>query len=169
MPETGFYAGAVIRRMAEITGKLYSGHIRKAAPKLMPVVSNVIISELMRMNDKRKIIVMAVFLLFTAMTGAQGEGDYKNSPHGLPLTGILRTSEYPRGSCGQCHQAHDESGAMPFGLFQENSNRLCFSQSMGGCHADRPPAELRDIRRRRRTGCLLALWIQGISSSTAGE
>ncbi len=64
-------------------------------------------------------------------------GLYKGSPHGSQTTGVYRLSTLPRGSCEQCHTSH-ETNSQPFGLFRENSNELCFSASLGGCHADRP-------------------------------
>lgn len=63
---------------------------------------------------------------------------YRLSAHGSALSGVMRTADYPRGSCAQCHQAHDDGAQNPYGLFEMNSNRLCLSASQGGCHADRP-------------------------------
>jgi len=65
-------------------------------------------------------------------------GNYRKSPHGSQTDGVLRVTGIPRGSCAQCHSSHDGGNAQPFGLFRENSNELCFSASIGGCHADRP-------------------------------
>ncbi|MEW6050980.1 MAG: hypothetical protein AB1644_07970 [Candidatus Zixiibacteriota bacterium] len=78
-------------------------------------------------------------LLTVAVSAAlAGAGDYYLSPHGSQTTGVLRVNDYPRGSCAQCHSSHDDGNAQPYGLFRENSNELCFSASLGGCHADRP-------------------------------
>ena len=65
-------------------------------------------------------------------------GRYRDLPHGSPESGVLRVPEFPRGSCAQCHTSHDPMSGQPFGLFRENSNKLCMSASLGGCHADRP-------------------------------
>lgn len=82
------------------------------------------------------VVIIAALCGVWRLSGA--DGTYSQSPHGSSLTGVLRTGDNPRGSCAQCHKGHDGGNGYPFGLFQENSNRLCFSQSMGGCHADRP-------------------------------
>lgn len=65
-------------------------------------------------------------------------GTYRTSPHGSTVSGVWRVAAYPRGSCLQCHSAHEEGSALPYGLFTDNANRLCFGASIGGCHADRP-------------------------------
>ena len=70
--------------------------------------------------------------------GSADDGQFRNSPHGSTSDGVLRTTDLPQGSCAQCHTAHDGGTAQPFGLFQENSNQLCFTASQGGCHADQP-------------------------------
>jgi hypothetical protein len=82
------------------------------------------------------LFVLIVLALSTAMAIADN-GTYRSSPHGSTENGVLRTAEFPRGSCAQCHSSHP-SGANPYGLFRENSNEICFSVSEGGCHADRP-------------------------------
>ncbi len=69
---------------------------------------------------------------------AANNGKYRTTAHSSPASGVLRLSDYPRGSCAQCHSAHDGGTSLPFGLFDDNANRLCFSASLGGCHADRP-------------------------------
>ena len=83
-------------------------------------------------------IMIILSLVILAVCLFADNGKYRNSPHGSTSDGILRTADYPRGSCAQCHTAHPEGALSPYGLFQENSNRLCFVASSGGCHADRP-------------------------------
>ncbi len=92
-------------------------------------------------NSRLNIIVAACSIILIVVFEIclyAGNGKYSNSPHGSPANGILRTADYPRGSCAQCHSTHPEGILSPYGLFQENSNRLCFVASAGGCHADRP-------------------------------
>jgi hypothetical protein len=91
--------------------------------------------------SKRRHIVQILLaaspvLLFSVSNADNGR--YHDSPHGLPATGAWRISDFPRGSCAQCHVSHDPEAAYPYALFQANSNRLCFAASLGGCHADRP-------------------------------
>lgn len=85
-------------------------------------------------------LAMFCALLVLALSSAleAGGGRYRNSPHGSSQTGVYRTSEYPRGSCAQCHSSHDVSSEYPYSLFRENSNDLCLTASQGGCHADQP-------------------------------
>jgi hypothetical protein len=71
-------------------------------------------------------------------TSLADSGRYRDSPHGSATSGVLRVPDVPRGSCAQCHASHDVMLSQPFGLFRENSNKLCTSASLGGCHADRP-------------------------------
>jgi hypothetical protein len=84
-----------------------------------------------------KIVSVSLILLAVGISEADN-GKYRQSPHGSQSTGVFRVSDHPKGSCGQCHVPHDVLSAQPYGLFQENSNRLCFAASLGGCHADRP-------------------------------
>ena len=81
---------------------------------------------------------IAIILCFGAALVVSASGAFRQSPHGSPLSGVLRTTNAPQGSCLQCHANHDGGLAQPYGLFQENSNELCMSQSVGGCHADQP-------------------------------
>jgi hypothetical protein len=83
------------------------------------------------------VIVVAVVVAVVAVSEAEN-GRYRDTPHGSPTTGVLRIADCPRGSCAQCHVSHDPVSGRPYGLFQENSNRLCMTSSQGGCHADRP-------------------------------
>jgi hypothetical protein len=82
--------------------------------------------------------VTTTALLLLASVWVIASGDFRESPHGSLLNGVQRNSESPKGSCIQCHTNHGGGLAQPFGLFQENSNELCMSQSVGGCHADQP-------------------------------
>lgn len=82
-------------------------------------------------------VPIAILGLMTAAI-VTASGGFRISPHGSPVTGVLRSSSAPQGSCVQCHANHDLLLSQPFGLFQENSNELCMSQSVGGCHADQP-------------------------------
>jgi predicted CXXCH cytochrome family protein len=94
-----------------------------------------------RQDTGRHITFVSAVLLvlsFLASVVVGDNGNYRNTPHGSRDYGVLRTNEYPRGSCAQCHTSHFSTGANPFGLFRENSNEICFSASQGGCHADRP-------------------------------
>jgi hypothetical protein len=84
-----------------------------------------------------RIASVSLSLLVVGMSEADN-GKYRNSSHGSPTTGVFRVSDHPRGSCAQCHVSHDVLSSRPYGLFDENSNRLCFSASLGGCHADKP-------------------------------
>lgn len=65
-------------------------------------------------------------------------GPYADSPHGSQTDGVMRTPDFARGSCAQCHSSHDPVSAHPFGLFAPPANDLCFGASLGGCHADKP-------------------------------
>ena len=82
-------------------------------------------------------ICSAVVVVSASILTAEG-GRYRTSPHGSSQTGVLRTGDYPRGSCAQCHTPHDLASAFPYALFRENSNDLCMTASQGGCHADQP-------------------------------
>lgn len=84
------------------------------------------------------IVLILLILVFACAGLFASNGGYRQSPHGSTTDGVLRTNEYPRGSCAQCHKGHDDGTGRPYGLFQENSNDLCMAQSMGGCHADKP-------------------------------
>ncbi len=81
--------------------------------------------------------VASLLIAGAALLLADG-GRFRNSPHGSAESGVWRTGDYPRGSCLQCHGAHQGGTPEPFGLFQPNSNELCLGASMGGCHADQP-------------------------------
>jgi len=83
------------------------------------------------------LLCASLIVLFSSALDADG-GRYRTSPHGSPQTGVYRTSEYPRGTCAQCHSSHDITTAYPYALFRENSNDLCLTASQGGCHADQP-------------------------------
>jgi hypothetical protein len=80
----------------------------------------------------------AVVIMVLASVLQADNGRYRTSPHGSSQSGVLRTSDYPRGSCAQCHTPHDLASAYPYALFRENSNDLCMTASQGGCHADQP-------------------------------
>ncbi|PWB75574.1 hypothetical protein C3F09_02075 [candidate division GN15 bacterium] len=82
--------------------------------------------------------MLCLLLLMISIAVRAGHGLYRTTAHGSPVTGVYRTSEYPRGSCAQCHSTHDVIGSFPFALFRENSNDLCMTASQGGCHADQP-------------------------------
>lgn len=66
------------------------------------------------------------------------DGRFRLSPHGDVDNGVLRTADYPQGSCAQCHVTHEVTSGFPFDLFTYNSNELCYTASAGGCHADQP-------------------------------
>lgn len=76
--------------------------------------------------------------LVAVVSGLIFAGPYADSPHGSQSTGVIRTTDFARGSCGQCHSNHDLTTAHPFGLFAVPANDLCFGASLGGCHADKP-------------------------------
>lgn len=80
---------------------------------------------------------VGIAALLVGVTTASG-GKYRTTAHSSPTSGVLRHADSPRGSCAQCHSSHDGGTPLPFGLFDDNANRLCFSASLGGCHADRP-------------------------------
>jgi hypothetical protein len=86
---------------------------------------------------KMQIALVMMLCLFVGVSLAD-QGKYRNSAHGSPVSGVLRVADCPAGSCAQCHTAHDPVSARSYGLFEENSNRLCFAASLGGCHADKP-------------------------------
>ena len=92
-------------------------------------------------NKRRSLAVSllcaAVLIAFASVLIADG-GRFRTSPHGSSQNGVLRTGDYPRGSCAQCHTPHDLASAFPYALFCENSNDLCMTASQGGCHADQP-------------------------------
>ena len=85
----------------------------------------------------RSFLAVTLILLCGSLLNADN-GHYRQSPHGSSTDGVLRVSDYPRGSCAQCHVSHDPVGSTPYSLFRENSNQLCTSTSQGGCHADQP-------------------------------
>jgi Doubled CXXCH motif (Paired_CXXCH_1) len=92
-------------------------------------------------NLRKKLLIRAVIVpmaLLVCFVIAYAGGQFKASPHGSTTSGVWRVADYPKGSCAQCHTTHSATGGFDYSLFQQNSNRLCFSQSMGGCHADRP-------------------------------
>lgn len=78
-----------------------------------------------------------VLLPYTSHIDAD-DGNYRLSPHGSVDNGVWRLMDVPRGSCAQCHSTHDVVAGQPFGLFEANTNELCFAASAGGCHADMP-------------------------------
>ena len=90
----------------------------------------------------RTIVLVACLGLALALLPERGpdadDGQYRTSPHGSTDHGVLRLTDQPRGSCAQCHNSHDLVGGNPYGLFEPNSNQLCFAASAGGCHADMP-------------------------------
>jgi len=86
----------------------------------------------------RNAVIIALIVLLTGFVIAFAGGQFKTSPHGSTTTGVWRVADFPKGSCAQCHINHSATGGSDYSLFQQNSNRLCFSQSLGGCHADRP-------------------------------
>jgi Doubled CXXCH motif (Paired_CXXCH_1) len=92
---------------------------------------------IVRKNRVSRSVILMIVLMSCAMIVYAG-GQFKASPHGSAISGVWRVAEYPKGSCAQCHINHSAASGNVFGLFQQNSNRLCFSQSMGGCHADKP-------------------------------
>jgi hypothetical protein len=82
---------------------------------------------------------LALMLLALMCTIAQADnGKYRLSAHGSPTSGVLRNPALPQGSCAQCHESHNSQAGGEYGLFEQNSNRLCFAASQGGCHADKP-------------------------------
>ncbi len=89
-------------------------------------------------QSSRSLLTIAITFTILVASVWVAAGTYRESPHGSLLNGVQRSTELPRGSCVQCHSNHDGGMARPFGLFQENSNELCMSQSVGGCHADQP-------------------------------
>lgn len=91
----------------------------------------------MRTRQAAKILPLSLVAILCAVSQADN-GKYRISAHGSPTGGVLRTTSAPQGSCAQCHDAHNLQAGGSFGLFEENSNRLCFSVSQGGCHADKP-------------------------------
>ncbi|MCX6836064.1 MAG: hypothetical protein NTW07_13235 [candidate division Zixibacteria bacterium] len=92
------------------------------------------------MIDRKRLLafIMAGLVVLMISVSNADNGRYYESPHGSSATGVWRVQDCPRGSCAQCHVTHDAEASLPFGLFQANSNRLCFAASLGGCHADRP-------------------------------
>jgi hypothetical protein len=82
-------------------------------------------------------------LAFVTLIGLPGQptadnGQYRFSPHGDISNGVWRELSLPRGSCAQCHISHNVTESNSYGLFEPNSNQLCFAASAGGCHADMP-------------------------------
>ncbi len=72
---------------------------------------------------------------------------YLVSPHGDGEEGVERVVTDPPtvGDCSQCHYMHSSVGGEPtggpfvYGLFDENTNGLCFDPSgRGGCHREVP-------------------------------
>ncbi len=90
------------------------------------------------MRLARAIVALGAILFWFAASVGADDSQYRQSPHGSVDNGVLRTPDYPQGSCAQCHVSHDPDNTFPYGLFTYNSNELCFSASSGGCHADQP-------------------------------
>ncbi len=91
------------------------------------------------MNKQRlySTLALSLIVLVIGVTRADN-GKYRLSAHGSATSGVLRTSTVPQGSCAQCHDSHNVQSGGDYGLFEQNSNRICFSASLGGCHADKP-------------------------------
>lgn len=81
----------------------------------------------------RNIVAVVLFLWLTISAGlALAQTGVADLPaHGNSLTGPLRTTDYPQGSCGQCHPGRADQMAFPKGLWRENDNELCFT-----CHRE---------------------------------
>jgi len=96
--------------------------------------------QVMRIKTSAHSLKMAAIGLVMVLIGVSqaDNGRYRSSAHSSPSTGVWRATVFPRGSCAQCHTSHGDGTPSPYGLFEENSNRLCFGASLGGCHADRP-------------------------------
>lgn len=76
-----------------------------------------------------KIFLTVVFIstgLFCSWAAAIEETGHSNR-----VTGPLRVSDEPRGSCGQCHTEKSAARYYPKSLWRENDNELCFT-----CHID---------------------------------
>jgi len=95
-----------------------------------------------RQNRARRLAGFLTIALGTIVLGvgrpAADNGTYRQSPHGSVDNGVWRRTDVPRGSCAQCHDTHDPQIGQPYGLFEPNTNQLCFAASAGGCHADMP-------------------------------
>jgi len=92
-------------------------------------------------NRARWILAIVLATMFAVIPGRQlaaDDGVYRQSPHGSTDDGVWRRTDVPRGSCAQCHNTHDAISGQAFGLFEPNTNQLCFAASAGGCHADLP-------------------------------
>ena len=77
-------------------------------------------------------IIFRIIFLFLILAGSMSyarAGVYSDTGHGNPLTGVLRDTNAPRGSCRQCHIEDSKSITYPKGLWQENDNGLCYA-----CH-----------------------------------
>lgn len=94
--------------------------------------------KLLKSKLQRAVLTAGVIVLAAAAGGRGDDGEFRLSPHGSVTDGVLRLTEYPRGSCIQCHSSHPQNDQNAYGLFVPNSNELCFAQSAGGCHADEP-------------------------------
>lgn len=68
-------------------------------------------------------------MIIAAGTSSAWGGVFRETKHGNMTSGALRSSEYPRGSCGQCHIESSGTVKYPHGLWRENDNALCFT-----CH-----------------------------------
>jgi predicted CXXCH cytochrome family protein len=76
---------------------------------------------------------LAVTLLLVVVPPASPTGGvYPLSKHGNTTTGVNRTTDWPVGSCEQCHVQHDGNSPNAFVLFAPNNNALC---ATAGCHS----------------------------------
>jgi predicted CXXCH cytochrome family protein len=84
-----------------------------------------------RRGFDRKILIglLALGLILSAGLSPAQAGVSVQPAHRNPLTGPLRTTDNPRGSCGQCHTNKSGAVAFPKGLWRENDNELCYT-----CH-----------------------------------
>ncbi len=85
----------------------------------------------------RALVPVALAALGVALVGLPPSllgrgGVYTLTRHADPTSGVLRTSDWARGDCGQCHTPHDGSAPNAFALFAPNTNALCYTS---GCHA----------------------------------
>ena len=76
-------------------------------------------------------VLAGALLVVPARPASPTGGVYTQTKHGNTDTGVNRVSDWPVGSCEQCHVQHGGGSPKPFGLFAPNTNALC---ATAGCH-----------------------------------
>ncbi len=86
-----------------------------------------------RLSRRIEIAALAVVLLVVVPRPAGPTGGvYTQTKHGSASTGVNRTTDWPVGTCEQCHVQHGGGSPNAFALFTANTNALC---ATAGCHS----------------------------------